>query len=139
MNEERERQAEQRPIGNTPITDAAAANAPQNPAASNAGAAETNVEGGHMRDAEIAEYAQPSDEGAEGTGSDAMMENDPSRSGSNADSELVQGTTGFPISDEDESSITDEEDDEAEEAEFGAGTAEQNASRLDGSENRLGQ
>lgn len=122
MTEEPEGQAGQRPIGTTPITDAAAINAPQNPAGSNA---ETNVEGGHLRDAEIAETAQPSDEGAEGTGSDGMMDDDPSRSGNLADSAIGQGTGGFPISNEDESDIADEEDDEAEEAEFGAGTAEE--------------
>lgn len=135
MTEQPDRQAEPRPMGNTPITDAAAINAPENPGASYASNADLRVGENHRRDAEIAEQAQPSDQNAEGAGADDLTDNDPSRMDGMAESAVGAGEAGFPMSAGDESDIEDEEENEAQEAQFGAGVTRQQG---DSNSNSLG-
>jgi len=129
-----------RPIGATPITDAASLNAPENPAGSDyASNADLRVDDAHRHDAEIPQYAQfDSDEEGVGEGGiqseDALLDDDEDEEiGGLSDRGGGPGSAGFPISDELEGDVSDEETYAAQEAEYGAGTEEDDANT------RLGQ
>lgn len=134
-----------RPIGTTPITDAASINAPENRAGSDyASNADLRVEGDHRHDAAIAEYAEfDADEEGVGEGGieseDALIgdedyeDEEDEEIGGLSDRGGGPGSAGFPISDELEGDVSDEESYAAQEAEYGAGTEEDDANT------RLGQ
>ena len=114
-----------RPIGNTPITDAAAATAPDE-SGSYASNADIRVDDEHLRDAEIGENdrgaaRQP---GMENAPDDDLTDNDPSRAREVPEGNGLGGID-YPDNSTDAGVADDEEENEAKAIEYGAGTAEE--------------
>jgi hypothetical protein len=128
-----------RPIGNTPITDAAAATAPDE-SGNYASNADIRVNDEHLHDAEIGENdrggaRQP---GVENAPANDMTDNDPSRAGEVPEGNGLGGTD-YPENSTDAGVADDEEENEAKAVEYGAGTAEEDDDEYEEEDEEDGQ